>query len=95
MHNHIDLTTPTTISVYAGAVVYLFDRKTGKPLGVVPLDKRTIRNVEAVGALAEVLSSTSEMKEAELIRLEAAKLLTTLVEKVSQTVQAKPSARAA
>ena len=95
MHYHFDLTTPTTIGVYGGAVVYLVDRKTGKIVGVVPLDKRTLRNVEAVGALTEVLNSTSDMKEAEQLRLEAAKLLAAVVDKVSQAVQTKAEKRAA
>lgn len=95
MHYHFDLTTTTTIAIYAGAVVYLVDRKTGQVVGVIPLDKKMMSYIDTLGALTEVLSSTKDMKGAEMLRTEAAKLLATVVEKVSEELPAKPKTHAA
>ncbi|MFZ3148832.1 MAG: hypothetical protein WA137_07300 [Methanothrix sp.] len=67
----------TTIAMYAGTEVILIDRKTGKIIKRVPLDKIPMfaKNVEVLTAATNLLASTEGMEQFKELNVQAAKAL--------------------
>jgi len=92
MENHIVITQSNFIEVYEGAVVIIIDRKTGKIVRRVPLDKAPLlaKNAEVFRAATNVLIATEGVEGYEGLHTQATKAIKSSLKTLEDYVELNP-----